>query len=289
MSREPIVAGTFYEGTPNACRRAVAELLSEAELPADLPETCVGGLTPHAGWICSGPVAALTFRALMRNWSGNTLVLFGAVHAMSGPRGMLYPQGVWRSPLGEVPVNVELAQRILQRCPDVRENAQAHKTEHSLEVQLPIIQALQANAQIVPILVPPSPLASGIGEQVGHVLAETGERVLVVGSTDLTHYGPRYGVTPAGVGKAGITWATENDRRLLRLIESMTAEAIVDETAEHLNACGGGAIAATIAASRVLGASHGVTLRHTNSYEMLKAMYPSDMSDAVGYASVVFA
>lgn len=288
MTRMPIVAGTFYEGSSNACRRAVKEMLDHADLPPELPEHCMGGLVPHAGWICSGTVAALTFKALARGWTGSTVILMGAVHTHTGPRGMLYSHGGWQSPLGEVSIDTDLAQALLEHCPDIEDDPGAHVTEHSLEVQLPFVQTLWPEAKIIPLMVPPSPLAPGIGEQVGQVLRSHRPDALVIGSTDLTHYGPRYGVTPAGVGKQGIAWAVENDRRLLELVQSMSAELILDETCQHLNACGGGAIAATIAACRALGASRATVLRHTNSYETLKAFYPTDTADTVGYASVVF-
>lgn len=288
MTRMPIVAGMFYEASPSACRRAVSDLVEQAQLPDDLPE-CVGGLVPHAGWVCSGAIAAVTFKALLREVPEQaTVLMLGAVHARSNPQGMLYANGAWKSPLGEVAIDTDLAAAILKSCPEVYEDPAAHATEHSLEVQLPFVQVLAPEAKIVPLMVPPSPLAAWIGEQVGSVLKRYKRKVYIVGSTDLTHYGPRYGMTPAGIGMQGIDWSTENDRRLLKLVETMSAEQIVEETSNHLNACGAGAVAATIAICRALGAKKGEVLSHTNSYEALKAFYPTDRSDAVGYASVVF-
>jgi AmmeMemoRadiSam system protein B len=208
MTRMPIVAGMFYDASPSACRRAVQEFLEQAELPETTPSGAVGGLVPHAGWVCSGSVAALTFKALLRDVPDDlTLLLLGAVHAHSSPHGMLWGSGAWHSPLGEMQTNSELADEILRRCPEVHEDPAAHATEHSLEVQLPFIQVLAPNARIVPLMVPPSPLAAMIGAQLGRVLQDYPKRVLVVGSSDLTHYGPRYGMTPAGVGRQGIAWA----------------------------------------------------------------------------------
>lgn len=289
MTRKPIVAGTFYEGSAAACRKAVRSLLEQAQLPEDLPKSCKGGIVPHAGWICSGGVAAQTFKALAGQWSGKTVLLFGAVHAYSSPLGMLYASGGWETPLGQVEIDEELASVIAQNCHNVTIDPEAHAIEHSLEVQLPFVQVCWPKARIVPVLVPGSPLAGGIGQQIGQLLSERDEPVLVIGSSDLTHYGPRYGITPAGVGLQGIEWANENDERLLRLIETMSADGVIDEACERLNACGAGAIAATIAACGALGAKRGIVLRHTNSYETLKDLYPADASDAVGYASVVFA
>jgi len=121
------------------------------------------------------------------------------------------------------------------------------------------------------------------------VLAESFPAASVVGSTDLTHYGPQYGFTPGGVGSTGLEWAKDNDRRVLKLIESMRADQIVEETASRMNACGGGAIAATIAAASAMGATRGICLEYTTSAEIMAAKQLGRSDDAVGYASVVFA
>jgi hypothetical protein len=274
MRRSPIVAGTFYESAPGACRKAVEEMLAAAPDPESLPSRRLGGLAPHAGWICSGQIAATTFKALQDQPTAQTIVLLD--------------RGVWATPLGDLEVDEQLAEQVLQQCHHVRADPAAHANEHSLEVQAPFIQVLWPDAKILPLMAPASPVAANIGSELGAVLAQHDPAPLVIGSTDLTHYGPRYGVTPAGVGPQGIEWARENDRRLLELIEDLKDEQVVHETSEHLNACGAGAVAATIAACKALGAEKGIVLKHTNSHEVLKDVYPGESADAVGYASVVF-
>jgi AmmeMemoRadiSam system protein B len=111
----------------------------------------------------------------------------------------------------------------------------------------------------------------------------------VLGSTDLTHYGPQYDFTPGGTGSGGLEWASQNDARVLELIESMEAEKVIAETAAHHNACGGGATAATIAACSAMGATAGRTLKYTTSAEVMREVYSQQSDDSVGYAAVVFA
>ncbi len=289
MTRSAIVAGTFYEADPAACRQSVEKMLTEVQLPDNAPAHPIGGLVPHAGWVCSGAIAAMTFKALTRQWTGGTFVLLGAVHSYTGPEAMVYDTGQWVTPLGEAEIDTDLAGVIRDTCPGVKADCHAHGREHSLEVQIPLIQVLCPEAKIVPILVPPTPQAAAVGKQVAAAVGEITPRPLIVGSTDLTHYGPRYGVTAAGIGPAGVEWAMRNDRQLLAMIEAMYAEQIVAETSRQHSACGGGAIAATIAACAALGAATGTVLRHTNSCETLRAYYPDDTSNSVGYASVVFA
>ncbi len=253
MTRMPIVAGTFYDASPAACRAAVREMLEGAKLPEDTPSHIFGGLVPHAGWMCSGMTAALTFKAIASQWQGDTLVLLGAVHSYSGRQAMVYASGNWQTPLGRIAIDEDLANAMLSASSDLISDSTAHSGEHSLEVQLPLVQELWPQAKIVPVMVPPSTMAVGIGKAIGEVLASCGKSIPIIGSTDLTHYGPRYGITPGGAGKAGLDWAARNDRKLLSLVEQMNPERALEDTARTHSACGGGAIAATIEACRALG------------------------------------
>jgi AmmeMemoRadiSam system protein B len=113
--------------------------------------------------------------------------------------------------------------------------------------------------------------------------------VAYIGSTDLTHYGPNYGFLPEGIGQQGLAWAKDvNDRRLIELMRLMKAEEIVREASEHRNACGSGAIAATLAACKLAGAQQGVLLDHVSSQEVARSMQYPASDDAVGYAGMVF-
>jgi AmmeMemoRadiSam system protein B len=136
------------------------------------------------------------------------------------------------------------------------------------------------------VLVPPSELAVEVGRHIAAHAARMNKRVMVIASTDLTHYGPRYGFTPQGRGAAGIRWAKEqNDQRMIKLMLQFDAEQIVPESRAHLNACGPGAVAAALAAARAMGASSASLLQHTNSAETSN---DTAAEDAVGYAGMVF-
>jgi AmmeMemoRadiSam system protein B len=286
--RSPLCAGSFYDASPAACRRHVAELIAQAALPADLPAVLYGGIVPHAGWVFSGLVAAKTFKALAAGGLVETFVLFGADHAGVVAQGEVYDRGAWQTPLGELAVDEKLAAAILAAGPALRANPRAHQAEHSLEVQLPLIQSLCPQARIVPIAVPPTDLAVEIGRAVGCALSGRAD-VRVVGSTDLTHHGGHF-PAPGGHGATGEKWTAANDRRMIALMEAMAAEKVAAEAEARGNACGAGAIAATIAACRALGATRGICLDYTNSYRVVHAVDPTNPDDTtVGYASVVFA
>lgn len=294
--RDCYSAGGFYEASPASCRTAADNLLASADVPADVPRALYGGLVPHAGWVYSGRLAAMTFKALCASTPVDTFVLFGADHFGAVAMGEVCDTGAWATPLGEVDVDEELAAALVAAADCLRANPAAHdyhpsarRAEHSIEVQLPLIKALADEARIVPIAVPPTPLAIDIGRAVGGVLAGAPGRTVVVGSTDLTHHGGHFG-SPGGRGVIGEQWSRNNDKRMIDLIEAMDDAHTIDEAAANRNACGAGAITAAIAACKVLGATRGMCLEYTNSYEVIRTMYPTHHDDTtVGYASVVFA
>ncbi|MEK6798204.1 MAG: AmmeMemoRadiSam system protein B [Planctomycetota bacterium] len=289
MVREPIVAGRFYEAGAERCRAAVVDLLSRAGEAFTTEKTIYGGLVPHAGWVCSGVVAARVFQAIRRQGLPRTIVLFGGVHRYRGREAALFGGGRWETPLGPVEIDSRLAERILGHTSLIIEDAYAHEDEHSLEVQVPFIKYLFPETRIVPIMVPSLATADEVGEAVGRTLKAYNSEAVVVGTTDLTHYGPNYGFIPEGVGAKGNRWAKEvNDRRFIDLVCRMQCETLVAEAVEKKNACSSGAAAATLATARTLGAACGVLLEHTTSSEVLTGLSNETMTDSVGYAGIVF-
>jgi AmmeMemoRadiSam system protein B len=176
-------------------------------------------------------------------------------------------------------------------------DARFHEREHAVEVELPLIQRAWPDALLMPIEVPMVDEAPQIGQRVARVVQAMGVDAVYLASSDLTHYGPDFEFAPGGVGEAGLAWARDNDRRLLDLVAAMRVEAVVPEVRQRLNACGGGAIAAMLAACREYGAAGGAgrtgragvtVLRHETSDDVMQRIAPADRSDnAVGYAAVV--
>lgn len=284
--RRPVVAGQFYPADRVGCTRMIGECLPTQPLTG-LPEPIVAGVVPHAGWVFSGPTAAKVFAAIRSQFIPDTVVLISANHRWRESRPAVYGSGAWLTPLGEVEVDADLAQGVIRegagRLVDAPE---AHAGEHSAEVQVPFIQYLFPQARILPILVSPDEEAVEAGEVIARAIAASGKRAVVVGTSDLTHYGAMYyGFAPAGSGERALAWARANDERVIRLMLEMRAEEIVPETEAHHNACGGGAMAATIAAARVLGARQGLLLEYTNSHQVMPR---GPATDFVGYAAVVF-
>lgn len=294
--RSPAVAGQFYPGSERDCRSDLEACLAEAaraRAAAPSGELGVaelfGGIVPHAGWMCSGAVAAEVFATLCREAAVDTVVVFGAAHRLGSYRPAVCARGLWRTPIGQIAIDEELAAGVLSAFEEADDDPEAHRLEHSIEVQVPFIQHLAPAAKLLPILVPhPSP-APALGPAVAEQARLLQRKVLFVGSSDLTHYGPRYGFTPHGVGPAGLAWAKNvNDRDMLNLMCRMEADRLVPEAKRHQNACGAAAAAATINACRRMGATRGILLRHVTSEEVLRDRY-GEMTDAVGYGGIVFA
>jgi AmmeMemoRadiSam system protein B len=289
QTRRPIVAGQFYPGQHDSCIAEINEYLQQETSGKVLPETIVAGIVPHAGWTFSGALAALVFSAIkQRHEKVDTFVVFGAAHGYFGQSPAVYDKGSWSTPLGEVAVDEELADAVLSGGSAVSD-LQAHSSEHSIEVQVPFIQHLFAGAKILPILVPPNTQAIALGEAVGDVISTDEGKVVCIGSTDLTHYGPRYGFTPMGVGADAFQWVSGvNDRQFIDLALKLEPESLLASAAENYNACGAGAAAAAVAAAKKLGKTKGLLLAHTNSNEVMRQKMGTTSADSVGYAAIVF-
>ena len=289
-TRKPSVAGQFYAGGRDECLRDSRQFLAERAIGSVLPDKIVAGIVPHAGWVFSGDVAGQVFSAIKQaNGQVDTVVIFGAAHRYLGSLAAVYDTGGWKSPLGDIAVDEQLAGEISSlgvACSDIA----AHNGEHSIEVQIPFIQILFEGAGIVPILVPAVSTAVELGRQVGGIISSVGDkRVVCIASTDLTHYGPGYGFCPAGVGSDGVRWAKEtNDKSFIELALEMKAEELLKDAGEKYNACGAGAAAAAVTAAKELGAGKGVLLSHTSSNEVMVRKFNQSSQESVGYAGIVF-
>jgi MEMO1 family protein len=315
--RPPIAAGRFYPADAEQCRSAAANLLRKARerlagaAAAAAQKQWIGGIVPHAGWGYSGAVAAETLAALSQaagraGCAGNAgdagcaapsvdvVVVFGAVHTpLPASTGVLDDHERWRVPGGEFELAVEVQRRLVEQAGELFVvDERFHHHEHAVEVELPLVQAAWPAVadgkvpRLLPVEVPAVERAAEVGRETAREVLRKGLSVVFLASSDLTHYGPAFGFAPAGVGQAGLKWAMANDRRLLDLVRQMQVEQVVPEVRRHRNACGGGAVAAMLAACREAGATEAAVLHHTSSHETGPQLETGPV-DFVGYASVV--
>ena len=290
QKRKSFVASSFYPGQYSSCVDEINHFLDKIKHSESLPEKIVAGIVPHAGWTYSGSLAVHVFSAIKQQHEKvNTFITFGATHRYFGNMPAVYDRGFWETPLGEVAVNEELADAVLSTKLAVSDS-EAHIPEHSIEVQIPFIQYLFPGAKILPILVPPGKQVVEFGESIGKIINQNVSRKIVcIGSTDLTHYGPGYGFTPMGVGQKALEWAFNvNDKKFIDLVLDLKPQDLLYCAAENGNACGPGAAAVTVAAAKKLGSEKGLLLGHTNSNEIMQRNMGAISNDSVGYAAIIF-
>ncbi len=265
MTRRPYVAGQFYPGRESDLRKTIAALVD----PAAVPGPAIAVVAPHAGYVYSGPVAAAVFAAVR---VPATVVLLGPAHREIGPLFAIQARGGWLTPLGESPIDEPLAGRIRAACPLVEEDEEAHRREHSLEVQLPFLQYFRPDVAIVPICVSAS---AGVGplEALGRALAAAvrggGGETLLVASTDMSHY-------------VSSRTAEKKDRAAIRRVLDLDARGLIETVmTEGISMCGVQPTAAVLVAARALGATKAELLRYQTSGDA-----SGDYDQVVGYAGL---
>ncbi len=290
MIRKPAVAGQFYAGTCRECLAEIAECLPAGPLNLALPDTIVAGIVPHAGWVFSGELAAMVFAAIKQvKQDPDTFILFGAAHGCYDMCPVFFPEGSWETPLGQIEIDTDLTSQLIGL--GARPDAQAHRHEHSIEVQVPFIQHLFPKAKLVAAIMPPASngYECDFGRKVGMLLKTKSINAVCIASTDLTHYGPRYGFAPKGTGQIGIHWAhSVNDMDFINRALKMDAEHLLQSSLEHENACGPAGAAAAIAVAKAMGRTQGYLLAHTNSAQVMQDKFRQSSSESVGYAAIVF-
>lgn len=183
MRRQPAVAGQFYPGNAKGLRNELEKLVKFSE-----PKRKVTGvISPHAGYMYSGAVAGRLYGALE---IPPDVIVLGPNHRGIGYPAALYPEGDWVTPIGDVPVNSSLSLLVKKHAPSVAEDTVAHQYEHSLEVQIPFLKYLRPDVTIVPICLGIGDFATcrAIGEGIAQAITDYGRPVLVVASSDMTHY-----------------------------------------------------------------------------------------------------
>jgi AmmeMemoRadiSam system protein B len=266
--RPPAVAGAFYDARPDRLDRDVRSRLAAAGSGGP-PRAAFGAIVPHAGYVYSGPVAAAVYARLR---IPPTCVVLCPNHTGRGAPAALDPSDSWRTPLGDVPVDRRLAGRLAELAPSLEPDAEAHRREHSLEVQLPFLQALRPGVAFVPICLgePSLALCREIGEALAKVRAEEAEPPLLLASSDMNHYESRAD-------------GRRKDDRALARVEALDAEGLFRTVlTESISMCGFLPATALLFAARAAGAGPaGVVARRDSGDET------GDTSSVVGYAGVV--
>jgi len=270
MDRSPAVAGQFYPASRDVLLEDLGKFMQDDVDKKD----AYGVMAPHAGYRFSGSTAGKVFSRI--NPAG-TCILLGPNHHGVGPDFSLYSVGSWRTPLGDVPVNESLAQKILDESSLIEEDTLAHQREHSIEVQLPFLQYLKEDIQIIPIAVKHPVASEGflgscreVAEDIAEVVSANKLDVSFVASSDLTHYEP-------------LKQAKKKDHLALEAIEQLDTPLLFERIIENdITMCGYGPVSVVVEASKVLGAQKGNIIDYTTSGDST-----GDYGQVVGYGGVL--
>jgi hypothetical protein len=277
--RRPTQAGAFYEGDVDALKTQIENCFLQEFGPKKRPKVnrngpreIIGLVCPHAGYMFSGSVAANAYYELASDGAPDTVVILGPNHTGYGSALAVVNEGFWRTPLGDVEIDGETANRIVQETRIVDVDELAHRFEHSIEVQLPFLQYLYGSEfKFVPICFQMQDLSSAV--EVGKALVEVlaNKNAVVIASSDMTHYEPQGN-------------AAAKDMAALKAVEAMDEKrfySIIEK--QNVTACGYGPIAALITAAKGLGAKEAKLLCYKTSGDTT-----GDYSSVVGYAAVSF-
>ncbi len=264
--RQPAVAGRFYPGNAQHLRAEI-----ETYITAPAPEariSALGCVVPHAGYMYSGHVAGALYRRLNLP---RRMVILCPNHTGHGTPLAIMSEGAWHTPLGDVPIDRELAERLKSRMPYLTEDAEAHRYEHALEVQLPFLQVLAPGFQFAPITVGSSDfeVLSALGAATAEVIAECGEPVLVIASSDMNHY-------------ESDSVTRVKDRRAIEQVLALDPRGLYDTVHEsHISMCGYGPAVVMLTAARARGAKQAELIRYATSGDV-----SGDRDMVVGYAGI---
>jgi len=266
MFRFPAVSGRFYPGTKTFLEERIQGMI-DAKVT---PEEVLGVICPHAGYNFSGEVAAA---AVSRIRFKDIFVIVGPNHTGSGQPYSIQTEGIWRTPLGDAEIDEGLAQAILASSNCLKNDAAAHMEEHSIEVQLPLLQYFKPDVKFVPIVLAPDPtleVYKDIGDSIAKATKDTGKRVIVMASSDMSHYETH-------------ETAKENDFKAIEAMLSLDAEGMLQRVEKyHITMCGAAPVAAVITACNELGAKKAELVMYQTSGDVT-----GDYYKVVGYASLI--
>ena len=265
MIRNPVVAGQFYPASASQLRAMIEKLVNKKAAK----EEVIGLVSPHAGYIYSGPV---TGAVMSRVKFKDTFIIIGPNHTGMGKPFSIMTEGAWKTPLGEVEIDSELGKQILATSSYLEEDSLAHQNEHSIEVQLPFLQYFKSDVKFVPIMFAYSTGAAykEIGREIARATRELNREVVIIASSDMTHYESRES-------------ARRKDTQAIEAILDLNEDELLKRVDElKITMCGYAPAVALISAAKELGATGAELVKYQTSGDTT-----GDFSSVVGYAGVM--
>ena len=274
MIRKPVVAGQFYPGTKNELEEMIDSCIQHKFGPGNQiqnDERVYGVISPHAGYVYSGPTACHSYKAISSK-NPELVIILGPNHFGIGKDVATMVDVQWKTPIGLVEVDSEAAREIADNSKYIEIDEFSHSKDHSLEVQIPMLQSIFSKKfKILPIILRDQSLE--MAKDVGNAVAQIAKsrNAMIVASSDFTHYEEN-------------SFAHSQDKALIEPILEMDVEKFYSVLMEkRVTACGYGAIASVMIACKNLGAVKGELLSYTTSGDVM-----GDTSSVVGYGAIKF-
>ena len=275
MIREPAVAGQFYPGDKKELKNMIKSCFEHKFGPGtdsiESNEKIFGVVCPHAGYVYSGPTACHSYKSIA-NQNPELAIIIGPNHFGVGKDAATMIDAHWQTPLGMVQVDSESTKQVAEISKFIEIDEYSHSQDHSLEVQVPMLQEILSNDfQILPIILRSQNMETAI--DVGNAVTEIAKKknAIIVASSDFTHYEEN-------------SFAHKQDKALIEPILEMNVERFYQVLNERgVTACGYGAMASTMIACKNLGAKKGKLLSYATSGDV-----SGDTESVVGYGAIKF-
>ncbi len=265
--RQAAVAGKFYSSSSQELRNQIEVFVDKQADKSD----AIACMLPHAGYIYSGNVAAKTISRLNIK---NKIILLGPNHTGYGAKYSIMLEGIWKTPLGEVKIDSDLAHGILSHSKYLSSDDEAHTYEHSLEVELPFLQYFKTDFEIVPIIFLSDEVEAL--KEIGKDIASTvkgcniQDSTMIIASSDMTHYEPQ-------------SQAEKKDKEAIQAILELDEDKLMDRIQRlDISMCGYAPVITMISAAKLLGAKSAKLIKYQTSAEAT-----GDKTSVVGYAGII--
>lgn len=265
MKRNPAVAGQFYPLRAASIEKQVFEFIDKTAKKTN----AIGIVSPHAGYIYSGPVAGSVYSKIELK---PTYIILGPNHTGRGKQFSIMSEGTWVMPQGEVEIDSDLAKGLLRKSEFIEEDFLAHAYEHSIEVQLPFLQYFKEAFKFVPIIVSYAEghIYQALGKEVAKVIKDSKKDVLIIASSDMTHYEAQED-------------ARSKDMKAIEAILKLDEEELIKRVEEFdISMCGYAPVCVMLSAAKELGAKNAELVKYQTSGDT-----SGDYSSVVGYASII--
>lgn len=265
----------YYNKWYEDAKENIQDYLKKAREPG-VKATFIAGIGPHAGWMFSGKLACNIFKCLVQPC--DTIVIVGGHMHHTMPAIAAFEDG-YDTPFGTLDADLDLLKEVRGTL-EIEEDVEPDNT---VEVQLPFAKYFFPNSKALYFRAPPSDIAIKLGSTLAQSAKKLNKKVIVFGSTDLTHYGPNYGFMPKGSGKNAIKWVKEvNDKEFIDAILALKAKEAISHASKNSSACSAGAAIAALSFAQTAGAKAGTLLDYYTSYDVRAD------SSFVGYAGILF-